>query len=180
MGYNRGMGIELCKYMGGTCNLCGSGDVCTRKPSVDMSVVRRFKEGPHTVMRYPTCGDYEGYWRRVWRERVTLIPGDNGSWDGLTSAGTVLRIYPKMQLYPSRWFEGGCGPVTTTVLVKNPTNNYGHLNTYFGIPNGMAMYENLPFAVNMDIVPKITRPVQQSYRRELLNLFLAFTNTYDR
>jgi len=171
------MRVELCKYMGGTCNLCGDGDVCKREPSVDMTVVKRFKEGPHTVMPSPTCGAYEGYWRRVFKTKITLTPGDHGSWDGLTSSGTVLRVYPRVKLNPSPWFEGDCDPVTTMVLVKNPTNASGFLNTFLGIRNGFAMCHGLPFAVDTDRI-RIMRPIQQSYRRELLNRSLEFQRKY--
>ncbi len=174
MGYNRGMGVELCKFAGGKCDLCGDGNVCKRDPSVDMGVARGFVEGPPGVLRFPTCPYYESFWRKVFRTKVSLVHDGYGPWDGETSEGVVLSVHPQVRIDPSRWFRGGCDPVTTMVLEKNPTNTGGSVNHHYGIRNGFAVCHGVPFALNLDRAYEITRPVQPSYRKQLLNQYLEF------
>lgn len=177
MGYNRGMGIELCKFTGGTCNLCGSGDVCKRKPPVDMSVVRRFIEDHRTELPFPTCESFEGNWRTALGLVQSFIPGEHGTWDGLSRSGSlVLTAQPHVTLDPSRWFRGGCRHVQTTLLEKKPRDV--HDLFAFGAQNGIAVCHGVPFAVSTRKVRRVMRPVVLSQRQQLLNQVTEFERKY--
>lgn len=143
-----------------------------------MGVVRRFIEDNRSEFPDPTCKRFESKWVNTFRLAHGLIRrGDRR--DCIMENGLVLlTVYPKVVLNLSPWFEGGCSPFTTTLLVKNPDyalNNFG-----VGTKNGIAVgYGDVAFAVNTGPKhPQITRPVARGYRQELFNLFSEFTRKF--
>ncbi len=174
------MKIELCKFAGGTCNLCEGGDVCKRVPTVDMSTAQRFIEDTRRVLPCPTCEAYEGRWQKAFEFAVKLVQRDPNSWDGISRKGdVVLRVYPQTTLDTSRWFNGGCRRVTTTLLEKNPPGTDCPLP--IGAQNGLAVCHGIPFAFDTRGRANIvTRPVAQVYRQRLLSQYIEFEERLGR
>ena len=174
MGYNRGMRVELCKFTGGTCNLCRNGNVCKRDPQVDMGVVRRFQEYKDDMPPHPTCSEFEPNWRKAFNAVVNVVSGSENIWNGLSKEGNiVVRVHTGTILNPSRWFKGGCKPVSTTLFEKLPKDNHSFLDV--GIRNGIVECYGTLFAIDTRwSTPEVMRPVQLSYRQELLNRIMDF------
>ncbi|HNQ31780.1 MAG TPA: hypothetical protein PKJ68_04825 [Candidatus Woesebacteria bacterium] len=171
------MTIELCKFAGGTCDLCTTGTVCRRTPPVDHAVVRGYKEDHRRTLPFPTCRDYEGNWLRLLPHIKELISDGQNGWHALGKDGSILLdVYPHVTLDVSRWFGNVGRTVITTLLEKNPR----HIQDYFsfGAQNGLALCHGVPFAVSTRGSLLVTRPVVLSQRQQMLDRYYEFENKF--
>ena len=177
MGYNKGMSIELCKFAGGKCDLCNGGTICKSELGLDYNLASRFIDRKVVPMR-PTCHKFEHYWRRAFDLTRRLTPSNANTWNGMSARdGTVLKVYPAVEVDVSDWYIDGCPPISTVLLEKNPYSVFGNIK--IGEKNGFVVINGIPFAVDTrGDRPLVTRPVIKRGCENLLRRYIKFQDTF--